>query len=92
MKRRSLPGYYSASSTGPVTEEGKAIASQNSLKHGSYSAELVEGRKSLAALTRQLKEKNSRMFNDRGARSQSPKLVESSAAGGTRWKNVFSGF
>jgi hypothetical protein len=44
------------SSTGPVTEEGKAIASKNSFQHGAYSAEVVEGRRYVASLGRQLKE------------------------------------
>ena len=41
--------------TGPVTDAGKAVSSQNGRTHGMRSAEWVERRKSLTAMLRDAK-------------------------------------
>ncbi|PQV51794.1 hypothetical protein B0G83_1041 [Paraburkholderia sp. BL21I4N1] len=44
-------------STGPTTEEGKAGASQNALKHGLRSAEWLEYRRRFNGLLRECRER-----------------------------------
>lgn len=43
-------------STGAKSQEGKAIVSQNALKHGHYSTELAELRKALKAHSKLLRD------------------------------------
>ena len=43
-------------STGPVSENGKAAASQNALKHGMRGAEWIEKRREFAELVREARD------------------------------------